>query len=165
MRGDLKTDLAEQLTGRTAWLGIGNPELGDDGFGVRLAEALQAAGHPDVILAGTTPEHWAAQLAEGRFKNVVLLDAVTTGAAPGAVVFWDAGELKSRFPQVSTHRVALGTLARLMGAGGARVWLLGVQPATLQSGSGLSSAVRETLEVLQTWLLAGGATATPGAAG
>jgi hydrogenase maturation protease len=149
--GDLAKELRERLRGRVCLVGIGNPDLGDDGFGVRLAEVMRAAGHPDVVVAGTTPERWAARLAEEGFDTVVLLDAVSVAAEPGAVVFWPAGDLATRFPQISTHKLSLGTLARLMEAAG-RVWLLGAQPERLLPGSGLSAPVRTTLEALTTLL-------------
>ena len=38
---DLREALHERLTGRTCLMGIGNPDRGDDGFGVRLAEAVR----------------------------------------------------------------------------------------------------------------------------
>jgi len=67
--GDLAKELRERLRGRVCLVGIGNPDLGDDGFGVRLAEVMRAAGHPDVVVAGTTPERWAARLAEEGFDT------------------------------------------------------------------------------------------------
>ena len=66
---------------------------------------------------------------------MVFLDAVSTGAEPGSVVFLDASEIKNRFPQVSTHKFALGALAGLIEAESpSRVWLLGIQPATSTAG-------------------------------
>jgi hydrogenase maturation protease len=117
---------------------------------VRMAEALAGAGLTDVLVTYTVPENHIATLAHGGFDSVVFLDAVDIGAEPGSVVFLDSGELKNRFPQVSTHKVALGTLARLIEAeGSTRVWLLGIQPATLRQGTGLSKAVETTLGILK----------------
>ncbi len=147
---DLHTTLCETLTGRTALVGIGNVDLGDDGFGVRLAEALAGAGLTDVLITHMVPENHIATLAHGEFDNVVFLDAVNIGAEPGSVVFLDSGELKNRFPQISTHKVALGMLARLIEAEGpTRVWLLGIQPATLRQGTGLSKPVETAVEILK----------------
>ena len=44
MKQDFRAAMDEALTGKTGFLGIGNTDLGDDGFGVRLAEALAASG-------------------------------------------------------------------------------------------------------------------------
>jgi len=153
MRKDLRTTLQETLTGRTAFVGMGNVDLGDDGFGVRLAEALAAGGLADVLVAHTVPENHMVTLARAGFDDVVFLDAVNVGAEPGSVVFLDSGELKNQFPQVSTHKFALGTWARLIEAeGSTRVWLLGIQPASLRQGASLSEPVETTLEILKVLL-------------
>jgi hydrogenase maturation protease len=150
---DLRSELRDKLRGRVCLVGIGNPDLGDDGFGVRLAEDIQAAGFPDVVVAGTTPERWAIQLAHSGFDTVVFLDVVRIPAEPGTVAFLGAGDLATKFPQISTHKLSLGTLARMIETTSrARVWLLGTQPKTLLPGSGLSGAVDTTLEALKALL-------------
>jgi hydrogenase maturation protease len=154
IKQDFRTALNEALNGKTGFIGIGNPDRGDDGFGVRLAEALAASGVPDVIVAGTVPENHITTLIDGSFDTLVLLDAVETGAGAGSVVLLNTGEIKSRFPQVSTHKISLGTLARLIEReSSATVWLLGIQPAALQEGSGLSDSAHTTTELLHRILL------------
>ncbi len=129
-------------------MGLGHAGHGDDGLGLKLAEDLQAAGFSEVILAGLHPEQWLGQLMQERYDHLVFLDAVEFGAAPGALVFLDASEMERRFPQVSTHQLSLSTLAALVTAHQqTKVWLLGVQPATLHPGE-LSLPVRKTLEIL-----------------
>ncbi|HTX51944.1 MAG TPA: hydrogenase maturation protease [Candidatus Baltobacteraceae bacterium] len=143
---DLRTALATQLSGHTCLVGIGNTERGDDAFGVRLAEVLRDRGYPDVCVAGMSPERWVEQMRHG-FSTVLLLDAVRMGQAAGTAVLLDAAQLAIRYPQVSTHTLSLGTLARLVEAEGPRVLLLGVEPDTL-NGSALSASVRTTLHAL-----------------
>jgi hydrogenase maturation protease len=151
---DLRDDLRRSLTGRVCLMGIGNPDRGDDGLGVQLAEAVRAAGYPGVIVAERTPEQWIAETVRGGWQTVVLLDAVEMGSPAGTVVLLDAREIAARFPQVSTHKLSLGTIARLIEAEGAmRVCLLGVQPACLGHAAGLSDPVRTTLEILRTLLV------------
>jgi hydrogenase 3 maturation protease len=147
---DLRAQLRTRLTGRVCLLGLGNEGLGDDGFGLRLAEALQAAGQAHAHAAGATPERWLARSALEAVDHLVFLDAVDFGGAPGAVVFLDAGQMAARFPQVSTHKLSLGLLAKWAEANGrTTAWLLGVQPASLHPGAGLSPAVQLTLELLK----------------
>lgn len=147
---DLRAQLRQQLAGRVCLLGLGNEGLGDDGFGVRLAEALQAAGLARAHAAGPTPERWLAGSDLDAVDNLVFLDAVEFGGTPGAVVFLDAGQMASRFPQVSTHKLSLGLLAKCAEANGqTRAWLLGAQPASLRPGAALSPAVQLTLELLK----------------
>jgi hydrogenase maturation protease len=144
---DLRHELRRALDGRTCLVGVGSADLGDDGFGPALARTISGSGF-HVIDAGTSPEDRIAEIVEGRFRNVIFLDAVDVGGTPGSAALLDAAAVQTRFPQVSTHRISLGALARLIEAGsGARVWLLGVQPLALRPG-GLSQPVRETLEML-----------------
>jgi len=151
---DLRSQLERCFRGRVCVVGVGNVDWGDDGFGVSLAEMLQAnprlgAGPARIVVAGTAPERYLAEMNAGGFDHVLFLDAVDLGAEPGAAVFLGAGEIAARFPQVSTHKISLGTLARWIEAGGTtRAWLLGVQPASLKPAADLSPDVRRTLDVL-----------------
>lgn len=150
MSEDLYEELCRGLNGRVCLVGIGNGDLGDDGFGLRLAEALRGTTDAEVVLAGTTPERWVGRLAGSGFDNVVFLDAVDVAGPPGTAVFMDAAEVEASFPQMSTHKFSLGTLARLIRMqGDTRVWLLGVQPASLVQGTGLTRVVTASLEALR----------------
>jgi hydrogenase maturation protease len=144
---NLPQQLEELLRGRVCFLGLGNVDYGDDGFGVRLAQALRGAGVPDVIVAGCLPERWIGQLAE--FDHIVFLDAVEFGGAPGDVVFLDSAEMGVRYPQISTHKISLGVLAQWVeGNGSTKAWLLGAQPESIKPGNQLSAMMRTTEEVL-----------------
>jgi hydrogenase maturation protease len=146
---DLAEELRTRLAGRVAVLGIGNPDLGDDGAGFRLAERLAARGLPDVFLAERCPERWLPRLARDGYDAVLFLDAVEAGADPGSVLFLNAADATRRFPQVSTHKLSIGTLARLLEAEGiSRAFLLGIQPARLTPGGGLSAPVETTVELV-----------------
>jgi len=130
---DLRSELRKDLKGRIAWLGIGNRDYGDDAFGLTLAEALIHVGVQDVYPVGTQPERWIAQTDKTGFDQIVFLDAVESGEEPGSVVFLNGAGLTSRFPQISTHKISLGTLASLVESeGSAKTWLLGAQPATVR---------------------------------
>ncbi|WCJ60679.1 hydrogenase maturation protease [Fontisphaera persica] len=136
------------LRGHTAVVGVGNPDHGDDGAGVRLAERLLAAGCANVFVAGVTPEQTAPSLARLGFERLLFLDAVDFGGAPGSVVLLGGREIQSRFPQVSTHKLSLGTLARMLELDrGTQVWLLGMQPLNL-NGTALSEVMEQTVQAL-----------------
>jgi hydrogenase 3 maturation protease len=188
---DLRQQLEGSLGGCACLVGVGNVDLGDDGFGVRLAECveeglgrretracrLEARTTPaegrlepcttpaegrleacttstDVVLAGVTPEAHLTALSDGRYDTVIFLDAVEFGGDPGAAVWLEADQMVVRCPQISTHKLSLGLLARLIEDGSrTRVRLLGVQPASLRVGTGLSAPVQTTLELLAGWIL------------
>lgn len=148
----LAASLADCCRGRTAVVGLGNPLFGDDGFGVVLAETLKQAGVPHVLVGGLWPERCLMSARE--MDSVILLDAVEAGQAPGTVMLFDSAGMRSRFPQVSTHRMALGVLAEALERySTSRVWLLGVQPAATLPGACLSEEVQTALEHLAAVLI------------
>ncbi len=146
---DLREQLQSALRGRVCFMGLGNVDGGDDGFGVRLAEALTRAGLPDVVIAGTAPEQPAGRCAGAGFDHLVFLDAVEFGAAPGSAVWLNSQKMAGRFPQISTHCISLGMLAKYVESRGrTRTWLLGVQPQSLKPVPALSPAIQTTLTLL-----------------
>jgi hydrogenase maturation protease len=154
---DLREQLQQLLQGRVCLMGLGNVEYGDDAFGVRLAEELKSEGRTpksegnpsQVILCGMTPERFIGLVTDEGFDHVVFLDAVEFGGPPGSVVLLDSNEMAARFPQISTHKISLGLLARQVESNGqTRAWLLGVQPESLRQGEQLSPTVQATLELL-----------------
>jgi hydrogenase 3 maturation protease len=150
---DLRTHLRQRLHGRVCLVGLGNPELGDDGLGVHLATQLAAAGCPDVVSGGSFPERALASLDLGRYDHLVFLDAVELGAEPGSAVFLSRREVCATFPQVSTHKLSVGLLASVVEQRGrTKAWLLGVQPQSLSSSATLSPTVQVTLDALTTVL-------------
>jgi hydrogenase maturation protease len=161
---DLRQQLTTILRDRLAIVAIGNPELGDDAVGMKIAALLHTArgrrAGPEtassahlrracrrataaVFSAGLELERHLAALVRGRYDSVLFLDAVDFAAPAGSVALFNAEEIASRFPQVSTHRLSLGLISQLLGETGAtRVWLLGIKPASLQPGAPLSPPVR-----------------------
>jgi hydrogenase maturation protease len=137
--------------------GIGNVFLGDDGFGVAVAQRL--AGHevPDgvrVADVGIRGLHLAYDLLDG-CELLVLVDAVPLGEAPGTVavieVDPDDVALPGQDPVASldAHTMSpvavLGTL-RAMGGRVDRVLVVGCEPATLEGGIGLSPPVAAAVD-------------------
>ncbi len=193
---DLRQQLQSLFQGRVCLVGLGNADLGDDGFGVRLAEALKKLfcsapehepvasasefregplnrrgakdkeerwepGHiPDhgsrtkVIVAGRIPENHIGRIMREDWTHVLFVDAVDFGAEPGATMLMDSSVIVTRLPQVSTHKLSVALLAKLVQSNGfTKAWLLGVQPESLASGKGLSPRVQATLKVLRDLLL------------
>ncbi len=154
---DLREQLQHCLHGRVCLMGIGNADYGDDGLGVRLAEAVlerlskpgALPGNIEVIIAGTTPENLVGRIAVEGLDHLVFLDAVEFGGAPGSVILLDAEQMAVRFPQISTHKISLGLLAKWVEAGGTtKAWLLGVQPESIRAAIRLTPTVQKTVEVL-----------------
>ena len=155
MKPDLRQELRECVTGRVCLMGVGNPDCGDDGLGVRLAESLakrleHLPNAPAVIDGGMNPERFIGRVADGGFDSLVFLDAVDFGAEPGSVLVADSTEMASRFPQISTHKISLGVLAGWVEASGnTKARLIGVQPESLKMGQELTPTVQVTLEIIE----------------
>lgn len=154
---DFREQLQRGLQGRVCLMGLGNADYGDDGLGIRLAEAVseklsklgKLPGAPEVIVAGPTPEGFVGRIADAGFDHLVFLDAVEFGGAPGSVVLLDSGQMAARFPQVSTHKISLGLLAHWVESKGkTKAWLLGVQPESLKFAQTLTPVVQQTVEIL-----------------
>lgn len=140
---NLREQLQILLQTRVCLMGLGNVDYGDDGFGVRLAEALE------VMNAGTNPERFIGRVADEGFDHVIFLDAVELGGAPGSVALLNSDEMAARFPQISTHKISVGLLAKQLESNGrTKAWLLGVQPESLKLGGQLTPTVQATLELL-----------------
>jgi hydrogenase maturation protease len=151
---DLRQHLAELLQGRVCLMGLGNVDCGDDGVGVRLAEELMEAGVPDVVVARTTPEDYVGRVADQGFDRLIFLDAVQFGAPPGSVVLLNAREICARYPQISTHKISLGVLAKWVRASSrTKVWLLGVQPQSVRPVQSLTPTVSATRDLLRMLVL------------
>jgi hydrogenase maturation protease len=151
---NLREQLERCFQGRVCLLGLGNREHGDDAFGVRLAEALLGDGsgnsQNEVIVADTVPERFIGRIAEAGFDHLIFVDAVDFGGAPGSVVILNSKEMAARFPQVSTHQVSLGLLAKWVESNGTtQAWLLGVQPESLRPSSELSPRLQATFELVK----------------
>lgn len=124
-------------------LGIGNDWRGDDGAGPEVVRRLRAAGIP-AREVGADPcsliDAWAGA------GDVILVDAVRSGAAPGTVHRLAAGAhaLPAGLVSASTHHVGLAAaveLARALGRLPAALEVYGIEVADCDAARGLSPAV------------------------
>jgi len=133
--------------------GIGNIFLGDDGLGPEVARRLSA--EPAVLAAGVRVVdygirglHLAYDLLDG-VDALVLVDALPGEGPPGTVTVLSVGaadvESWTGGPQgVDAHNLhPAAVLANLLHMGGQLppTYVVGVRPATLDEGIGLSAPV------------------------
>jgi len=140
-------------------VGMGNPEMGDDGIGVHLAEMLSEQvrrgdwqAPAEIVCADRDPLLAGALLAEG--KRVLLIDAVDMKREPGAWrLFTDTDLLPCREPASgSTHTLPLARvieLARGLGCAD-RLRILGIQVGDVRPGRFLSPPVRRCVPDVMT---------------
>ena len=140
----MSPDALEQLLqGRVCIVGVGNRLRRDDGVGPLLVDALagrtRAAGLLD---AGDVPENHLERVVGTEPDAVLIVDAVDLRAAPGVVELLGIDAIRAA--GVSTHAASLALCADyIAGRTGASVALLGIQPADVRLGTGLSPAVAE----------------------
>ncbi len=139
------------MTERVLIIGIGNAYRSDDGAGlaaaaelIRLrlpgADILQACGDGASLI-----EAW-----HGR-KHVVLVDATSSGAAPGTIhrIETSTEALPASFSHHSTHSVNLAEaveLARVLNRLPERLTVLGIEGQDFRSGTDLSAAVHSAVD-------------------
>lgn len=149
------------MSGRVLVAGIGNVFLGDDGFGVEVAQRLLRRGglpeHVEVADIGIRGVHLAYQLLDG-YAGLLLVDAIHRDGPPGTLYRLEHtydGPPQRAGIQVDGHDmspdVVLGLLRELAAATDVdspvgRVLVLGCEPAATDEGIGLSAAVTAAVE-------------------
>lgn len=118
---------------RTLVAGFGNVLCGDDGFGVRVIQRLQAelARFPGVELldVGTGGLHLAQQLLSG-YDCVIIVDAMSRDGPPGSLYVLEI-ESVERVTQIDLHLAVPAralSVAQALGALPPRVFMVGCEP-------------------------------------
>lgn len=138
-------------------IGIGNLYRGDDGAGIIAARELKSRTCRQVRileLAGegaALMDAWHAQ--DGAQPMVILIDAISSGAAPGTIFRLDAGEqpVPVSFFNYSTHAFSLAEaveLARVLGELPPHMIIYGIEGQNYAAGSALSAPVAQALPQL-----------------
>lgn len=129
---------------RVLVLGLGNPLMGDDGFGLavleRLGDEWDTPG-AELVDGGT----WGMQLLPDieAATHLLLLDAIDAGLPPGTPVRLTRDELPRYFAhKLSPHQIDLRevlALAELRGTLPMEVVAVGAQPLLIELGTDLSA--------------------------
>lgn len=161
----------------TLVLGIGNVLWADEGFGVRVVEALNAGWSlPDEVSfmdGGTQGLYLLPHVQEAR--RLLVFDAIDYGLAPGMLQVVRDGDIPSYLGvgKMSLHQSSFQevlSFAQLSGRAPEHAALVGVQPGVLRDfGGSLSPAVRAAipeaiavgLRILEAWGLPGTRRAEP----
>ncbi|EDY84626.1 hydrogenase maturation protease superfamily [Verrucomicrobiia bacterium DG1235] len=140
-------------------IGIGNPECGDDGAGPAVVKRIEHS-HPDdiqtQIIAGD-PSHLIGAM-KGR-SFVVLVDAILSQNAMGALHVLDATKVAlpvDLFGNVSTHGFGLANaieMARALGELPKKLVVLGIEGEKFEPGDGMSPRVKEAVTEATRWVL------------
>lgn len=160
----------EKLPRRMAVVGVGHELRGDDAAGLEVARRLAAGARPAaggtnerllVLEGGPAPENVTGTLRRFAPEVVLLVDAATFGAEPGAVRWFTPDQAEGL--SATTHTMPLSMLARYLALElDCRIYLLGIQPGRNDIGAPLSPAVERAVTAISDGLCAlygtGGAT-------
>jgi hydrogenase maturation protease len=132
--------------------GIGNIFLGDDGFGVEVAQRLR--GEPlgdgvDVADFGVRGVHLAFELADGRYDAAILVDAVARGGAPGTLYAMEPEPNGVADVIADAHTLtpdAVLAWLRHVGAPPTRILVVGCEPAMMEESMELSAPVAASVD-------------------
>ena len=147
------------MNARVLVAGVGNIFLGDDGFGVEVANRL--AGRPlprgvEVADFGIRGVHLAYQLLDG-YDALILVDTVSRGGDPGTLYLLEpdldavepaaAGDAGA--PLVDAHGMepdAVLALLKTLGGRVGRALVVGCEPAEITERIGLSEPVSRAVQ-------------------
>ena len=131
-------------------LGCGNPDRADDAAGLLVARRLRELGRTARELSG---EALALLDAWSGHADVLVVDAVKSGAPPGTITVWDAHT--SRLPasqfRCSTHALGLAEaieLARALDRLPPKLIVVGIEGHRFDRGEPPSPEVAEAVERL-----------------
>ena len=136
---------------RLAVVGVGQFMRGDDAAG---PEVIQRLTH-DLLLdermllidAGHAPENIMGVIVRFRPDIVLFIDAARMGEIPGYVTLLDASDAEDTGG--STHTLSLTMLSTFIyGQTRAPAYILGIQPARVDFGEGISASVAEAVELV-----------------
>lgn len=140
--------------GATVVIGLGNPIMGDDGFGLAALDALRSRWAPKGEVEFVDGGTWGLSLLPHveRAERLLLLDAIECGRVPGTVVRLRDDEIPSYLmTKVSPHQVDMReilALAALRGRAPAEVVAIGAQPAVVDLVGILSPEVEAAVETV-----------------
>jgi len=133
---------------KTLIIGCGNPDRGDDGAGILVAQRLRERGLQAVDHTGdglALLDIWHGS------DDVILVDAMKSGADPGTVSLWDSGARLgcSRDYGCSTHVFGPGEaveLARVIGRLPQKLKIYGIEAACFDPGAAYRPEVLEAVD-------------------
>ena len=137
---NLLKQLGKLNLGETVIVGIGNALKGDDGAGPKVCSILKGKIAAEVIDAGTTPENYIGRLVRMSPKKLLIIDAIDFGSPPGTLKIFSAQDLQQF--TLSTHCLSPHLFVQaIISEIDTEVFFIGIQPAQLQFGQGLSKQV------------------------
>jgi len=135
----------------TLIIGCGNADRGDDAAGLLVARRLREMGVPAEEQSGEALALLESWHGAGDDLEVILVDAVVSGAPAGAILVWDAREapVVGDFLRCSTHAFGVAEavqLARILDLLPPRMVIYGIEAEQFDFGAPPSAEVLQAVE-------------------
>jgi len=138
---------------KVAFVGVGNRDKGDDAIGPLIIDRLKGKA-PNAIDAGPTPEDFTGEIRRTMPKAIVFVDALfMKDLPPGAPAIAEIEEIGHYHE--TTHAYTMDVVMEyLKDETRADVFMIGIQPARIAFGEGLSPAMGDAQEKIVRCILA-----------
>jgi hydrogenase maturation protease len=143
--------IAENNPGNVLLVGIGNEYRSDDSIGIVIARKIRGKKLSSVSVQEESGEGAALMEAWQGYENVILVDAVSSGAKPGTIFRIEANKepVSSKFFHYSTHAFSVTEaieLARAMNTLPRGLVIYGIEGVRFSAGTTLSHVVQESAD-------------------
>jgi hydrogenase maturation protease len=146
-------NLIEHNIRKILLIGVGNEFRSDDGVGLAVVREILDKLIPSVTVKLESGEGVALLESWQGFQDVMIVDAVSSGAVPGTIYKIDARNEKipSKFFHYSTHAFSIAEaieLARITNAIPPKLIVYGIEGANFMAGITISPVVKAAAEKL-----------------
>ncbi len=129
-------------------VGVGNEYRSDDSVGLVIARKIREKQFSSVTVKEESGEGAALMEAWQGFQNVIIVDAVSSGAKPGTIFRIGANKesVPKKFFHYSTHAFSVGEaieLSRTMHTLPPRLVIFGIEGANFAAGKDISDSVKQ----------------------
>jgi hydrogenase maturation protease len=139
--------LLKRLRGRVVIVGIGNRDCRDDGAGLFVIEKLSCSPFLKMIDAGDSPELILDSIVQDSPDVVMFVDSSDLDSEPGSAAIVEREQLDPGWG--NGHQPPLSAIMTYVAErSGADTFLLGIQPADIGSGFGISPPVSKTVGII-----------------
>lgn len=130
------------------FVGLGNPDRGDDAAGLILLEELEKiTGYSDstFINAGKNPENHLQQILDHDPKIVIFIDSTESNKKPGTISLIESEKIDNF--DFSTHTFSIGLIEKyLLNYKKLEIIYIGIQPKLMKYGNEISTAVKNGIQ-------------------
>jgi len=138
----------ERTTNRkTAFIGLGNRDRGDDAVGLRFVEDLRHLNPSHFFSEEQGLEKAVLEIISRKdIDHVVFVDVCDIGSGPGEIAFLETDSVGE---EITTHKVPLSVLMALIRKEGKKAHLVGIQPKSLDFGKDVSMVADASLKRIE----------------